>query len=188
MRALNGPAGQRLYLRLLSTREGGRLAYERAELAPRLMDRAWLQALPAGSVGAAYAEFMGRENLSADGLAAESRKGAVDGMLDLAHPYAWFGRRMRDTHDIWHVLTGYGRDTLGEVCLVAFSYRQTQGLGWALIGAGAFLRTIGRRGGRAIAPRSARRAAAARPAPGCRPRTTSACWPSRWTPRGRGWG
>ncbi len=148
MRALNGPAGQRLYLRLLSTREGGRLAYERAELAPRLMDRAWLQALPAGSVGAAYADFMGRENLSADGLAAESRKGAVDGMLDLAHPYAWFGRRMRDTHDIWHVLTGYGRDTLGEVCLVAFSYRQTQGLGWALIGAGAFLRTIGRRGGR----------------------------------------
>ena len=145
MRALNGPAGQQLYLRLLSTPEGGRLAYEHVELAPWLMDRDWLASLPAGSVGAAYAEFMGRENLSADGLAEESRKGLADGQMELAHPYAWFGRRMRDTHDIWHVLTGYGRDTLGEVCLVTFSYQQTKGLGWALIGAGAYLRTAGRR-------------------------------------------
>ncbi len=145
MRALNGPAGQQLYLRLLSTPEGGRLAYEHVELAPRLMDRDWLASLPAGSVGAAYAEFMGRENLSADGLAEESRKGLADGQMELAHPYAWFGRRMRDTHDIWHVLTGYSRDTLGEVCLVTFSYQQTKGLGWALIGAGAYLRTAGRR-------------------------------------------
>ena len=145
MRALNGPAGQRLYLRLLSSPEGGRLAYEHAELAPRLMDRDWLARLPAGSVGAAYAEFTRRENLSADGLAEESRKGLADGQMELAHPYAWFGRRMRDIHDIWHVLTGYGRDTLGEVCLVTFSYQQTRGLGWALIGAGAYLRTAGRR-------------------------------------------
>jgi ubiquinone biosynthesis protein COQ4 len=145
MRSLNGPAGQRLYLRLLSSPEGGKLAYERAELAPRLMDRAWLASLPPGSVGAAYAAFMGRENLSAEGLAAESRKGLAEGQMELAHPYAWFGRRMRDTHDIWHVLTGYGRDSLGEVCLVTFSYQQTKGLGWALIGAGAYLRTAGRR-------------------------------------------
>jgi ubiquinone biosynthesis protein COQ4 len=34
-------------------------------------------------------------------------------------------------HDIWHVLTGYRRDALGEACLVAFSYAQTRGLGWA---------------------------------------------------------
>jgi ubiquinone biosynthesis protein COQ4 len=150
MRALNGPAAQKLYLRLLSTPEGGRLAYERVELAPRLMDRDWLASLPAGSVGAAYAEFARRENLSAEALAAESRKGLADGQMDLAHPYAWFGRRMRDTHDIWHVLTGYGRDTLGEVCLVTFSYQQTRGLGWALIGTGAFLRTFGRRRGGAF--------------------------------------
>jgi ubiquinone biosynthesis protein COQ4 len=164
MRALNGPAGQKLYLRLLSTPEGGRLAYERAELAPRLMDPDWLASLPAGSVGAAYADFIGREQLSAEGLAEESRKGLAEGQIDLAHPYAWFGRRMRDTHDIWHVLTGYGRDSLGEVCLVTFSYQQTKGLGWALIGAGAYLRTIGRR--RAGAYRAAIHEAARRGA-GC---------------------
>ena len=34
-------------------------------------------------------------------------------------------------------LSGYHRDALGEACLVAFSYAQTKGLGWALIGFGA---------------------------------------------------
>ena len=40
-------------------------------------------------------------------------------------------------HDIWHVVTGYSRDALGEACLVAFSFAQTGGLGWALIALGA---------------------------------------------------
>src|SRR5215813_12335510 len=58
MRALAGPATQHGYERLLSTAEGGRIAYERMELAPRLMDRAWLAGLAGGSVGAAYLAFM----------------------------------------------------------------------------------------------------------------------------------
>jgi ubiquinone biosynthesis protein COQ4 len=143
MRALNGNAGRKAYARLLATPDGGRIAYERVELAPKLMDAAWLDGLPAGSVGAAYRDFVRSENLSADGLAAESRKGVAEGAVEAPHPYAWFGRRMRDTHDIWHVLTGYGRDALGEACLVAFSYQQTKGLGWALIAFGALTRARG---------------------------------------------
>jgi len=68
-------------------------------------------------------------------LAMVSREGAAH--IEEPHPYAWFGRRTRDAHDIWHVLSGYGRDALGEACLVAFSYAQTKGLGWALIALGA---------------------------------------------------
>jgi ubiquinone biosynthesis protein COQ4 len=146
MRALNGSAGQKGYLRLLGTLEGGRLAYERVELAPKLMDRAWLATFPTGSVGAAYAHFTSSENISAEGLIEESRKGVAASELDRAHPFAWFGRRMRDTHDIWHVLSGYGRDATGEACLVAFSYQQTGGLGWALIGLGAYFKARGRSG------------------------------------------
>ena len=52
---------------------------------------------------------------------------------DAAHPFAWYGRRLRDVHDVWHVLTGYGTDGLGEACLVAFSYQQTRSLGFAVI-------------------------------------------------------
>ena len=135
MRALNGSATARAYHRLLNTRDGGRIAYQRAEFAKLLMDDAWLDSLPDGSVGAAYRGFIREEQLSAEGLAEISREGSTE--IDEAHPYAWMGRRTRDVHDIWHILSGYHRDGLGEACLVAFSYAQTKGLGWALIGVGA---------------------------------------------------
>jgi ubiquinone biosynthesis protein COQ4 len=134
MRALNGTATARNYRRLLTTPEGGRLAYERLELAGQLMDTAWLDRMPPGSVGAAYRDFVRAEQLSAEGLATLSRAGFQH--IDQPHPYAWFGRRTRDVHDVWHVLAGYGRDSLGEACLVAFSYAQTKGLGWAMIALG----------------------------------------------------
>ena len=34
---------------------------------------------------------------------------------------------------MWHVLSGYGRDALGEASLVAFSYAQTKSHGFGLI-------------------------------------------------------
>ncbi|MBS0364157.1 MAG: ubiquinone biosynthesis protein [Proteobacteria bacterium] len=135
MRALNGASTARGYQRLLTTREGGRMAYERQEFAARLMDDAWLDSFAPGTVGAAYRDFVRSQNFSAEGLAAVSREG--QSQVDEAHPHAWFGRRTRDVHDIWHVLTGYHRDGLGEACLVAFSYAQTKGLGWAFIAGGA---------------------------------------------------
>ena len=141
MRALNGKSTANGYIRLLETPEGGRMAFERQEFADRLMDDAWLDSLPEGSVGAAYREFIRAEDLSAEGLADVSREGISE--VDNAHPYAWFGRRTRDVHDIWHILSGYHRDALGEACLVAFSYAQTKGLGWALIAFGAASRSRG---------------------------------------------
>jgi ubiquinone biosynthesis protein COQ4 len=141
MRALNGTATADAYQRLLTTTRGGRIAYERQELAHRLMDDAWLDAFAPGTVGAAYRDFIRSEQLSAEGLAEVSR---IDGAeIDVQHPYAWMGRRTRDVHDIWHILSGYHRDGLGEACLVAFSYAQTKGLGWALIGLGAASRSRG---------------------------------------------
>jgi ubiquinone biosynthesis protein COQ4 len=138
MRALNGSSTAKGYMKLLASDEGGRIAYQRQELAAKLMDAAWLDSFAAGTVGAAYRDFVRAEELSAEGLAMISREGAVG--ADEQHPYAWFGRRTRDVHDIWHILSGYGRDGLGEACLVAFSYAQTQGLGWALIALGAVSR------------------------------------------------
>jgi ubiquinone biosynthesis protein COQ4 len=139
MRALNGASSAKGYQRLLTTAEGGRIAYERQEFARKLMDDAWLDSLPEGSVGAAYRAFIRSEDLSAEGLAMVSREGAEE--ADQPHPYAWFGRRTRDVHDIWHILSGYGRDALGEACLVAFSFAQTGGLGWSLNALGAASRS-----------------------------------------------
>jgi hypothetical protein len=54
-------------------------------------------------------------------------------------------RRLRDTHDLMHVLSGYGRDALGEQCVLAFTYGQQPALAHLFLGyAGAM--EISRRG------------------------------------------
>lgn len=132
MQALNAGIAARNYRRLLATPEGGRIAYARTELVTRLTDKAWLAQFAPGSVGGAYRAFLEATGFSADGLEAVSKEVHPD--RNDEHPYAWFGRRERDIHDIWHVLTGYkANDPLGELCLVAFSYAQTKGLGWGFI-------------------------------------------------------
>ncbi len=150
MQSMNGRSTLNGYLRLMSTVEGGRLAYNRVELNTLLNDPVYLDSFAPGTVGAVYREFMRSENLSAEGLAEESRKAARNrgAQIDLDHPIAWFGRRIRDTHDLWHILTGYGRDALGELSLVSFSYAQTKSLGWAVIAVGGALRALRMPGGK----------------------------------------
>jgi len=149
MRALNAGTAKAGYLRLLRTADGGRLAYERVELAERFSDPAFVAQFGEGTVGAAYAEFLRTTGYSATGLAEVSKIDGVD--LNVRHPYLWYGRRMRDTHDIWHILTGYRADEpLGELCLVAFSYAQTRGLGWAFIALGGALKSLRVRGGKQV--------------------------------------
>ncbi|RYD18163.1 MAG: ubiquinone biosynthesis protein, partial [Lysobacteraceae bacterium] len=119
MRALNVGNGPRNYARLIATVEGGRIASEHVELAERFSDHGFVRQFAPGTVGAAYRAFLETTGYSADGLVQVSK---IDSEDQVAHPYAWFGRRVRDTHDIWHVLTGYKADeSLGEACLVAFS-------------------------------------------------------------------
>ncbi|TPG20843.1 ubiquinone biosynthesis protein [Sphingomonas koreensis] len=149
MRALNVGNAPMNYARLIATEQGGRLAYERTELAQRLTDKAFVGQFATGTVGATYRAFLESTGYSADGLAEVSR---INREEDMIHPYAWFGRRVRDTHDIWHVLTGYKADeSLGEACLVAFSYAQVGGLGWALIASAASLKSLKVTGNRLFA-------------------------------------
>lgn len=141
MRALNVGATEKGYARLIATEQGGRIAYDQVELAEVFSQPGFAQQFAPGTVGAAYRDFLESTGYSADGLADVSREGT--GSEDMPHPYAWFGRRVRDTHDIWHVMTGYKADeSLGEAALVAFSYAQVGGLGWAFIGAAAALKSL----------------------------------------------
>ena len=143
MRALSGRSAARGYARLLKTAKGGRIAYRREELAKVLSDTEFLKRLPEGSLGRAYLHFTTSENISAQGLIDESRKVEDERDIDREHPIAWYGRRLRDIHDLWHVLTGYGRDGMGEACLVAFSYAQTRSPGFGLIGLAGALKLKG---------------------------------------------
>ena len=147
MRALNADTSHKNYVKMLSSPEGGRLAYRRVELSETFSDRAWLDALPEGTVGAAYRAFLDRTGFSAKGLA-EISYADGEALREAEHPVAWYGRRERDVHDIWHTLTGYtAEEHLGEACLVAFSYAQTGGLGWAAIAVGAAIKSLKVTGG-----------------------------------------
>lgn len=149
MRALNVGNAPMNYARFIATEQGGRLAYQRAELAQVFAQPGYAKQFAPGTVGATYNHFLESTGYSADGLAEVSRINAEE---ELRHPYAWFGRRVRDTHDIWHVLTGYKADeSMGEAALVAFSYAQVGGLGWALIGTAAALKSIRVTGSRLFA-------------------------------------
>jgi ubiquinone biosynthesis protein COQ4 len=139
MRALNADTLARNYHRLLSYPGGGRIAYRQTELAKLFSDPAYIASFRPGTVGAAYRDFLERTGYSAQGLAEVALSDKIP--HEDQHPYAWFGRRERDIHDVWHVLTGYQADEpAGEACLVAFSYAQTRGLGWAAIALGASLK------------------------------------------------
>ncbi|MBB3181703.1 Coq4 family protein [Variovorax sp. Sphag1AA] len=140
MRSLNGGAAHKNFDRLMLTPNGPKTAYRRVELTERFSDLAFIASFEPGTVGAAYRSFLESTGYSAAGLAEISN---FDREPLVEHPYAWMGRRIRDVHDIWHVLTGYKADeTLGEASLVAFSYAQTGGLGWAFIAFASALKSL----------------------------------------------
>lgn len=111
---------------LVTSEHGRRLMASEPFLPTLLDDHAPLHALPEGTVGRIYAEFMEREGLSAIGLFEESVK---MGRARYDDQMQWVIDRMRDTHDLLHILTGYGRDALGEQCVLAFTYGQQPSLG-----------------------------------------------------------
>ena len=126
--ALDGNTIERRLKQLVKTPEGQAMMTRRRDLPAILDDHARWEALPDGTVGRAYVAFMKREGLTAAGLVAESEK-----MFSKRERYEddleFYGHRLRDIHDLYHVLSGYGRDQLGEVCVLAFSNAHTGGMG-----------------------------------------------------------
>ena len=130
IQALSGPALENGLARFRTLAVGQRVLSEKIELLDTLRDREYLASLPANTLAHAYLRFVTSENLSADGLV-DASDGAeyVNQSEDLRR----FGTRQRDMHDLWHTLTQYGRDTLGEACLLAFTYAQTKNRGLGVI-------------------------------------------------------
>jgi ubiquinone biosynthesis protein COQ4 len=119
----------------IASPQGQRFLSEEVDIPAMLDDHArWADCGP-NSVAAHYIAFMKREGLSAAGLVAESHKWlpADQRPCDLTE---WYFERLRDTHDLFHVLTGYGRDALGETSLLAFSYEQNHNKGILFIAYG----------------------------------------------------
>jgi ubiquinone biosynthesis protein COQ4 len=116
---------------LALSEQGEKLRQTEPRLPEILDDHAELRRTPKGSLAHAYCDFMEAEGLTAAGLVAEAERSGRPRFPDLVE---WYLNRSRDTHDLFHVLTGYGRDALGEASVLLFTHGQNPSQGHLLIG------------------------------------------------------
>jgi ubiquinone biosynthesis protein COQ4 len=117
--------------RFLSTDEGRRIYASEPSLPEILDDHAALRRMPKGSLAQDYCDFTEREGLSAAGLVAEydlcRERPRIDDKVE------WYLDRLRDSHDLLHILTGFNRDALGEQCVLSFVFKQRPSWGHLFI-------------------------------------------------------
>ncbi|MBC7172557.1 MAG: hypothetical protein H5U40_09035 [Polyangiaceae bacterium] len=111
--------------------EGVRLFRERPAIDSKHVDFERLRALPADTLGGAYARFLEANRLDPD---------VFQPPPGLPEVPAYLAQRMRQVHDIWHVLTGYDTDVGGELALQAFTYGNIGAPSSALITLGGLAR------------------------------------------------
>jgi ubiquinone biosynthesis protein COQ4 len=134
--ALNGNSFQKQFVKFANSEKGQTRLKEKRYLPAMLDNHEWLRTLPDGSLGRAYLDFMTREGLTAQGLVDEYDRSGIN--RDFGHPEMnIYGDRLRDSHDMLHVLTGFGRDAIGEASVLGYTYAQHGGLGVLFIAYGA---------------------------------------------------
>jgi ubiquinone biosynthesis protein COQ4 len=128
--AMAGNSPERCFKRFARSSTGARILREERELYDILSDIDRLGAMPEGSLGRAIWTFYTTEEISAQGLKGASEAAAGEtGFFGGNDNRARFARRLRELHDVFHVLTGYGRDMRGEIACLAFTYSQTKNTG-----------------------------------------------------------
>jgi len=131
--ALKGKSNVEHLERFRSTEIGHKVLMEKRSALDFLTKRDWLQSLPEGTLGKIYIDFMIREGLTAEGLRDVSYEGGFATEKVMSEDERVFAEWNRDIHDLFHIITGYGRDPLGELSVLAVTYQQTKSLGVGFI-------------------------------------------------------
>ena len=135
---------ERNFRRFSNSERGRALLDERPSLLAALSDRAALARMEEGSLGSAYLAYLDRNGFAAGGLLAlnhrvQERWEREEGMPRRDSAHAWYTDRSILAHDLFHLLTDYGTDDLGEATLLAFSLAQLPGRAQAVLTLGAAL-------------------------------------------------
>lgn len=112
---LNAKKLPELITRMALDPEGSALLEERPAIDSTSVDYSALRALPDGTLGRQYARFLDDNGLDPDLFQ------PPPGLPPLP---SYVAKRIRQTHDLWHVVTGFGTDVPGEIGLQAFTYAQ----------------------------------------------------------------
>ncbi len=128
IRGFSGNSFEKEFQRFVRSESGQQILDAEQELLDVL--KSDLSQCQLNSLAGTYSRFLRLEGLTADGLvdASDPTQEVFDEPMR-----AKFGRRQRDQHDLWHTVTQYGRDELGELCLLAFTFAQTGNRGIGLI-------------------------------------------------------
>jgi ubiquinone biosynthesis protein COQ4 len=99
-----------LVQQLQRSEEGRRMLSERPSLQGKELDLASLEGLPEGTLGHEFARYFRDNKIS-----------PFETTLELKNDVDFIGKRYRETHDLLHVLTGYGTDVVGEMEVQAYA-------------------------------------------------------------------
>jgi len=122
-----GKSFDRSFSAFRATSFGLDLLQRRPDIEQQFDNRAMLEACPANSLGRWYAAFMRIHGLNEDYYIGTAHEIGPEFEEDAER--AWFRTRVDSSHDIRHVLSGYGPDDLGEICLLCFRFGQTRHFG-----------------------------------------------------------
>lgn len=138
--SLDGPAHERNFLKFKATEAGARILKEKINIIDTLDDYDRLETMAPGSLGRAYLAFVRRENVSAGMLQREMENSGED-LSRLDEDRIRYLYRVRQIHDLIHVMGGYRRDLIGELAVMTFTGAQYGGVSFpilvALVGARA---------------------------------------------------
>lgn len=138
---LNARQMPRVRATFLRHAEGARVLLERPAIDCQHVDLERLAQLPEGTLGRTYSAFLTSRGLTPEVFVAPRELRDEDSR--------YIAQRLRQTHDLWHVLTGYDTDVLGEIELQAFTFAQLQmPFAFVIASFGVF---FGKHGGRAKA-------------------------------------
>jgi ubiquinone biosynthesis protein Coq4 len=126
--------GRMVHERRLAMREhpvGRRLLDERPDLCATLNDMRGLSAMPEGSLGRAFHTFMDHpETIPGYMLSGLIYKDDWFDSLPMDEELRWAFERWMQTHDLMHVVSGYGADLAGEGLNIYFSGGYNLGFSW----------------------------------------------------------
>lgn len=114
---------------------GQRLYDEHRTIDSHTVDLDALAALPEGTLGRAYATF-----LRSRGLTPEVFDTPPAEVRDPRAQYVV--QRIRQTHDLWHVVTGCDTDPAGEIALQAFTFAQLRAPSTLILALAGTVRTL----------------------------------------------